>query len=133
MKEERNEEMEEKEVIEEEMEDEVEEYTEDIEERIVNAEDMEREKVEIELHHFDCDEILGMAGEKAEIDSQTDKVAGEIERRKVVLRKLIEKAEEVYMKIKEKKGEIKDRYDLSDDYEWTIDVYEGVAKGVKKL
>lgn len=111
----------------------LEDYGEDIEERVVNAEDVETDNIEVELHHFDCDEILGFAGEKAEVDAQTDKIAGEIARRKLLLGKLLQKSEEVYLKIKAKRDEIKDRYDLSNEYNWTIDVYEGVAKGVKKV
>ena len=102
----------------------------DVEERIIDIDDEEQR---VELHNFDCDDYLELMNERNEIAAQTNMLAGEIARRKLVLNKLIAKEEAVYIKMGEKRVQIKERYNLGSDYKWNIDIYEGVAVGVKKV
>ena len=100
-----------------------------VEEEVVEEDDDFRT---VELDSFDCGECLEINKKKDEVAGQVNLVAGEIERKKMLLSKLMEKEIKLQEQFELKKQEFKVRYRLVDEYKWSINLFEGTAVGKRQ-
>lgn len=102
-----------------------------VEEQIIDDDDDDELRT-IELEAFDCGECIELNNKKEELSAQINLVAGELERKKALLSRMMEKEMKLQEQFELKKQDLKMRYGLVDDYRWNINLFEGTAIGKRQ-
>jgi len=90
------------------------------------------EKKEIELNSFDCEEFLKIIQEREVNNRKLERLSGEIRRKNRIIEGLLDRDEELAVEAESKKKQLEERYELDENYSWSLDLDNYMARGILK-
>ena len=91
-----------------------------------------KDNLEIELNAFDCNDLLELVQEKKINNRKVEYLCGEVKRANRQIEKLLDLDEEYDKRIKVKRDQMQERYTLSKEYSWNLNLDDHKAVGVFK-